>query len=398
MKRRTFLLRSLAAAAGAVAVPTIEIAQVRGPGQKAIIVGAGLSGLVAAYELDKRGYDVRVLEAQSHVGGRVLTLREFSEGLHAEAGAARIPADHDLTHKYVKEFNLPLAPFYPTDGKFLRVRGQQVEEVGWDKFKDATSIVMALGESGRWQKIRGGNDQLPKAFADKLAGKINYNSPVAGIRHDLNNITVVFKGRSGIENISGDLLVCAIPFTMLRRIEFSPALRSDKMDAIRNMDYDTASRVFIETRRRFWIDKGQNGFAFGEDAAEIWNSTFGQSGTHGIMQSYLRGGYSWALTRLSESDRTAATVEKLTKLFPETGQNLIKGVSKCWSEDPWVEGAWASPDRNAVTIGKRAEGRIFFAGEHLSSHGSWMQGALESGLDVVQQILSMPAKANGAAQ
>ena len=52
-----------------------------------IIVGAGLAGLSAAYELTKVGHDVDILEMQNRVGGRVLTLREkdgFSKYCHTE--------------------------------------------------------------------------------------------------------------------------------------------------------------------------------------------------------------------------------------------------------------------------------------------------------------------------
>jgi monoamine oxidase len=56
---------------------------------------------------------VRVLEAQSRVGGRVLTLRSpFAEGLWADAGAACLHDSHDWTMRYVRELELPLLPFY----------------------------------------------------------------------------------------------------------------------------------------------------------------------------------------------------------------------------------------------------------------------------------------------
>ena len=58
-----------------------------GPAKKVLILGAGMAGLVAAYELTKLGHDVTVLEARTRPGGRVHTLREpFSDGLFAEAG------------------------------------------------------------------------------------------------------------------------------------------------------------------------------------------------------------------------------------------------------------------------------------------------------------------------
>ncbi|HEX5164673.1 MAG TPA: FAD-dependent oxidoreductase, partial [Thermomicrobiales bacterium] len=83
-----------------------------GPRKRVIVVGAGMAGLVAAYELQRAGHEPVVLEAQQRVGGRVYTLREpFSDGLYAEAGAMRIPRSHDLTMGYIAHFGLPIADF-----------------------------------------------------------------------------------------------------------------------------------------------------------------------------------------------------------------------------------------------------------------------------------------------
>ncbi|HEU4869604.1 MAG TPA: FAD-dependent oxidoreductase, partial [Pyrinomonadaceae bacterium] len=119
INRRQFLKRS-AIAVAAAGVSRVRISDaaaaivLRGPARKVLILGAGMAGLVAGHELTKLGHDITILEARTRPGGRVHTLREpFSDGLYAEEGAARIPDNHDLTHKYVKEFSLPLEPFYP---------------------------------------------------------------------------------------------------------------------------------------------------------------------------------------------------------------------------------------------------------------------------------------------
>src|SRR5215467_9522620 len=104
MNRRTFIQRSSLAIAGA-SLARFPIISVGASPKKIIIIGAGMAGLSAGYELTQLGHDVTILEARARPGGRVYTLREpFDDGLYAEAGAARIPDDHNLTLKYVKLF------------------------------------------------------------------------------------------------------------------------------------------------------------------------------------------------------------------------------------------------------------------------------------------------------
>ena len=76
-----------------------------------VIVGAGLAGLCAAHELQKRRWTYTILEADKlHVGGRVRTVR-FSNGTYGELGAMRIPENHKTTLRYVDEFRLPRREF-----------------------------------------------------------------------------------------------------------------------------------------------------------------------------------------------------------------------------------------------------------------------------------------------
>ena len=83
-----------------------------GKSKKVLIVGAGLAGLVAGYELKRAGHNPVIIEAQQRVGGRVYTLRQpFTEGLYAEVGAMRIPRAHTVTMEYIGKFGLPTNDF-----------------------------------------------------------------------------------------------------------------------------------------------------------------------------------------------------------------------------------------------------------------------------------------------
>ncbi|MCM3789716.1 FAD-dependent oxidoreductase [Domibacillus indicus] len=94
-------------------------------GKKVIILGAGIAGMTATYELGKAGYDCHILEARGRTGGRNWTVRngtqeteiggvkqtaKFDKGLYFNAGPARIP-QHHVTVDYCKELGVPLEVF-----------------------------------------------------------------------------------------------------------------------------------------------------------------------------------------------------------------------------------------------------------------------------------------------
>jgi monoamine oxidase len=72
------------------------------------VIGAGLAGLSAAYDLHRAGWQVIVLEARDRVGGRVYSLRNFSNGLVAEGGGEFIAESHKRMLAYADQFHLAL--------------------------------------------------------------------------------------------------------------------------------------------------------------------------------------------------------------------------------------------------------------------------------------------------
>jgi monoamine oxidase len=94
-----------------LSTPALGLPPHPGAGKRVVVLGAGIAGLVAAFELRRQGHTPIVLEAQHRVGGRVRTIRDFAPGLYAEAGAMRIPRVHDLTLEYCRLFGLELRPF-----------------------------------------------------------------------------------------------------------------------------------------------------------------------------------------------------------------------------------------------------------------------------------------------
>lgn len=97
-------------------------------GTRVLVLGAGVSGMVAGYELGKLGYDYRILEARDRVGGLNWSVKrgdthtelgpggetqvcQFDEGLYINGGPWRIPHDHHGILGYAKELGVRMEPF-----------------------------------------------------------------------------------------------------------------------------------------------------------------------------------------------------------------------------------------------------------------------------------------------
>ena len=97
-----------------------------GRGKTVIILGAGLAGMTAAFELTKQGYTCKVIEARGFAGGRCQTARagkvleelggekqtcHFAPGQYINFGPWRIPFNHRSTLHYTSLFGVPLELF-----------------------------------------------------------------------------------------------------------------------------------------------------------------------------------------------------------------------------------------------------------------------------------------------
>ena len=146
MTRREMLRTSLAAAAGVLLSNRFDLAAQTG--RRVIVVGAGFSGLTAAYELSRAGYDVTVVEARNRVGGRVVSFGDLVAGKNVEGGAELIGKNHPTWVTYAQRFKLTFLDVTEEDleapiilnGKKL---GEDESEALWKELEEAVKAMDA---------------------------------------------------------------------------------------------------------------------------------------------------------------------------------------------------------------------------------------------------------------
>jgi monoamine oxidase len=150
-------------------------------------------------------------------------------------------------------------------------------------------------------------------------------------------------------------------------------------------------RVFLQTRRRFWLDEGLNGAATTDlPLMTAYDKNFYQPGTRGILEAYVAGERARKLAAMEPDERFNFTVNQVQMIHPAIREHLEGGSSICWDQEQWSRGAyaWFRPGEMTGMLPEmvRPEGRIHFAGDHTSPAPGWMNGALQSGDRVAREV------------
>ena len=240
-------------------------------------------------------------------------------------------------------------------------------------------------------RIFGGNDQLPKTFAKKLGTKIMYNRPLQRLDYDSNGITATVKENERLVQIPAKKCVLAIPASILKNIDINPGFSIEKINCINNQQYGHAMKIAMQYRQRFWDDKNSIGQRVFTDTPlrRVYHFSIDQPGPRGILLSFTSGEDAIKLGRLDKNERLNIAQNTCRDIWPEAPNFWEKGVVKYWNEDPWVKASYSFAgigQKGFREILAKPEGPVFFAGEHTAIQRASMNGAIESGMRVTEEL------------
>ena len=254
------------------------------------------------------------------------------------------------------------------------------------------------GESDERYHVRGGNDRIPRALADRLEAEIETGVRLEALREraDGSFELSVVRGAAS-ETLMAPSLVLALPFTLLRQVQMDMELPSVKRRAIQELGYGTNAKLMMGFDDRVWRSRhGSSGSVLTDLPFQLtWETSREQEGRHGILTNFTGGDHGTALGEGTAAEQARRAVADLERIFPGIEGTHLPGqaVRFHWPSHAWTRGSYASylPGQWTGICGAEGERvrRLHFAGEHTSLDAQgFMEGGCETGERVAREILA----------
>ena len=257
-----------------------------------------------------------------------------------------------------------------------------------------------------WCTIKNGMSRLPSAMSYLLGYKnITYGARVTGVRNE-NGVTITSIGYNGRIEAKFDKVILAIPPAALKMIADRPRWSIPKELAIRSMHFEALYKMGLRFKTRFWERVGPKPTRGGQSTTDLpirWvvypSNGIGKDGP-GVLLVYAWMTDATTWLPLTPTERRSLALFCLAEMYddeldPATDtridvhQLLIGTSDAVWSAKTATGDAMFLPGQftSRFEPARKPEGNIFFAGEHLSRHHTWITGALESGHQAVCDMI-----------
>ena len=369
-----------------------------------LIIGAGISGLHTAYQLQKLNRDFILIEARDRLGGRILSNHYQLQNSDETA------LDNNKNPENTPAFDLGPSWFWPGQNRIHTL----INELG---LSDSVFQQYATGQSlyedqqGNIQqgfygismegalRLNGGMQQLTACLSSLIdSNKVIYSAQVEKIEYGdgqmLASYRYVSKADTKHAEIQSNKIVVALPPRLaMSSIEFKPQLPASRKDELNSYATWMAghAKVIISYSSPFWVEQGFSGDVVSHigpmreihDASSMNDSDdkgYALFGFVAIPASYRQG---------NEDEIKQAAVDQLVRLFGSAAANPNQVVLKDWSQERYTAteidqsmsaGHATSSIREYVEINYNE--CLVWSGtetaDHLNGYNGLIEGALEA--------------------
>ena len=250
-------------------------------------------------------------------------------------------------------------------------------------------------------KVREGGQTIPNQLAARYEDRVHFGKAVVSIQEDSSGVFEVSFADG--TSVTADFLVSALPFTVLRALDFEIEMSAVKRRCIDTLGYGSNAKLLLPFQSRYWRDQGDYGAVLTDSGLQAgWDGTELAPGAFGVFANFTGGTHGVESGEGTVSAQAEAALTQLDAFWP--GIRGVAGsdpVRQHWPSEPTVLGSYSCYLVGQWTgIGgaePEAIRRMFFCGEHTSyEFQGYMNGAAESGARAAAEVLA--AMDGGAAK
>jgi monoamine oxidase len=254
-------------------------------------------------------------------------------------------------------------------------------------------LFKPFGDSDERYKIVGGNDQIPMALARSIRERIHTGYALERMAMQGERYVLSFRKDHASIDVPADIVLCTIPFSVLRSLRIDVELPARKQSTIDTLRYGSNGKVMIAVDTPFWRESNHNGVVFTDAAFQLaWDHTAFQNSPRGGLTFFSGGSQCRALGAKPLDDVANTLYSSLADVWLEAGNHAIEARERFhWPGYRFSRGSYSSygPGQWTECFGTEFEpvGNLFFAGEHCSTQfKGYMNGAAETGRKAAELI------------
>ncbi|TVQ34459.1 MAG: FAD-dependent oxidoreductase, partial [Wenzhouxiangella sp.] len=255
-----------------------------------------------------------------------------------------------------------------------------------------------LGDSDERFHVRGGNDLIVQALAERLDDAIELDSALESIHQVADDrFRLSFQRDGASYQTYARQVILALPLTILRDVDIRVPLPEVQRRVIQELAYGTNAKLMIGFASRPWREVHASSGAVYTDLAFqcAWETSRLQDGASGVLTNFTGGRQGLAVGEGQAREQADQVVQALEQVYPGIAAARNEGSTQArmhWPSNPWVKGSYAcyGPGQWTGLRGAAAEsfGGLHFAGEHCAlDNQGYMEGGCETGEAAARAVL-----------
>lgn len=348
--------------------------------KKIVILGAGLSGLLTAYRLQNKGFDIEIIEARDRIGGRIHTIHTDTAQL--EMGATWFNDIHVNFRTLLSELGIEFFEQF--------MQGTSYYETS----SDVAAQEIQIPQDNPSYRVSGGTSQLTGALKNKLTAiGIHLNETVSNLNFENDKALITTQNQS----FEADYVISTLPQALFTNdIIITPALPQKLSDLAENTHtwmQDSIKVAFVYAEP-FWRNKKYSGALF-SNVGPI--TEFYDQSNADLDKFALCGFISSGMEMYSQKERLEKVKTQLQKIFGKEALQFLSYHETVWSEETQTKsskqiGFMYPHQNNGHPLFRQSycNNRLFFAGtETANRYPGYMEGAVIAAENTANAILKL---------